>query len=300
MRIAKCATIGFRVLAGIVYVTATSDTRVFSEGDALEQGATQQAPSSETTPLMQSAGKDSEAQDVCIDCMVQQIVPLNELGLDDDQQAALARQLGTELSRLVDETADKLHSSRKEVFDGVDAVIRAREGTRLRSRPRFNPSEIFSSIYNEQSKRLVGRMFELLRRFIAAYAKAAAADDAPSNSGSSPAATGITPNASVSLESSSNESTQTSTTHPTPTSSATAKNHTSSKSHSTARKNKTATDRDGSHNSSDGGEADDDGEDNTDENEDGNDREDKKDTIESKSKNNKNNGKPKTNNSTPG
>ncbi|KAJ2004597.1 hypothetical protein GGI04_002553 [Coemansia thaxteri] len=107
--------------------------------------------------------------------MVQEMIPL--VGIEPGQQEAeWSGQLSGELTLLVNGAAAALGQSREQVFSGIDALIRARGSRGGSGRPRLDVSAIIDTIYNDESKRFFGRMFDLFRQVVAEYVKSAAAD----------------------------------------------------------------------------------------------------------------------------
>ncbi|KAJ1668312.1 hypothetical protein IW140_000384 [Coemansia sp. RSA 1813] len=256
MKVAKCATIGFRLLIGIgcVFASAETEPSPVEQNDPPVHGATAQPAGSFSESYIQPETQTPDTQQsICFECVVRNIVPIDELHIDQAQKEILASQLAEEYARLVDETAESLQRSRIEVANGVESVIRARGGgSRFRSRPRFRPVEFFNSLYNEEGKRFVDRMFDLFKKFVGAYAKAAASDgdsvspstssaDNLKNSISQPASTGEDPKKSAEQ----NPPVPTITTKSESTSKSTSKSRSHSKKSQTSTKSNGNDDEDG-------------------------------------------------------
>ncbi|KAJ2552262.1 hypothetical protein EV175_003385 [Coemansia sp. RSA 1933] len=189
MKVTKCATIGLRCLVGVgcVFVSAETEQPSAEQIDPSVFGATTQPAGKSIEGSIQPESYSPDVhQEPCFECVVQHIVPIDELNIDKDQKDILVSQLAEEYARLVDEAADSLQRSRIEISNGVESVIRARGrglgGGRLQPRPRLRPYELLNSLYNEQGKRLVDRMFDLLKKFVSTYANVAATEGDPVSS----------------------------------------------------------------------------------------------------------------------
>ncbi|KAJ2896932.1 hypothetical protein IWW38_001876 [Coemansia aciculifera] len=133
----------------------------------------------EDSPPPPAAAINNGIEVIGPEVIVQRVAPL--LGVEDDmkQEADWSNRLSGELSHLVDDAAASIGQSREQVYSGVDALIRARS-RRNPDRPHFSIQAIVDTLYNDQSKRFVGRMSELFREVVSAYVKFAEADAASS------------------------------------------------------------------------------------------------------------------------
>ncbi|KAJ1818864.1 hypothetical protein LPJ60_004089, partial [Coemansia sp. RSA 2675] len=108
--------------------------------------------------------------------MIQRMAQL--LSESDTQQVTeIPGQLTSEFTHLIEEAAASIGQSHEQVYKGVDALIRART-RRNPERPRFNIGSMMDKIYNDETKRLFGRMMDLFRQVVSAYVKSAASDAA--------------------------------------------------------------------------------------------------------------------------
>ncbi|KAJ2132736.1 hypothetical protein GGF48_000719 [Coemansia sp. RSA 921] len=133
--------------------------------------ATNVRASSELTlhGLVDPGATPTEASErMCPECIVRQMLP-PELGLTVQQEASMTRRLASQVSQLIDEAALELNKPHAQVFESLEAIVRARGG-----RPRFDPSKLIDPKYTEEGKRLFGRMADLFRKFVAAYVTAVA------------------------------------------------------------------------------------------------------------------------------
>ncbi|KAJ2719077.1 hypothetical protein H4S00_003583 [Coemansia sp. D1744] len=170
--------------------------------------ATNVRASSELTlhGLVDPGATPTEASErMCPECIVRQMLP-PELGLTVQQEASMTRRLASQVSQLIDEAALELNKPHAQVFESLEAIVRARGG-----RPRFDPSKLIDPKYTEEGKRLFGRMADLFRKFVAAYVTAVAENGLGSETTAPPTKTEST---AVSGESSLLESTPSATLPP--------------------------------------------------------------------------------------
>ncbi|KAJ2744522.1 hypothetical protein GGI20_002894 [Coemansia sp. BCRC 34301] len=186
MRAKRYAIFGVRLLLGLVCACA-ADAQQEDSIEAIAKQVTEAPP------------PPANAIDNGLESIVQRMAPLVGVAPDPQQEADWASQLAGELSRLVDDAAASLGQSREQVFGGVDALVRAR-GRRNPNRPRFNIGAIVDTLYNDQSKRFIGRMTDLFRQVVSAYVKSATADAVAAASSASTALSASTNTMSKLLE----------------------------------------------------------------------------------------------------
>ncbi|KAI7834236.1 hypothetical protein BX661DRAFT_50635 [Kickxella alabastrina] len=152
--------------------------------------------------------------------IVQRLAELEDVELNDKQGVDLKSELVGELNRLVSDTANIIGRPREDVYNGIDALIRAR--TRGRPRPKgeprmhVNPKDLIGLMYNDGSRKFFGRMFSLFHQLASAYVKSVSANGFDTSTST----TSTTMGASVQLTSEeSSEPKPTPTPTPIPTSS---------------------------------------------------------------------------------
>ncbi|KAJ2246313.1 hypothetical protein GGI13_005493 [Coemansia sp. RSA 455] len=179
MKAIKYVTLGFQLIQSIGYVRAAIDA---PREESIESIALQ-VP--EAPPP--AAAVNGNLESICPEILVQRMAQLAEVESDMLQEAELPGQLTGEFSHLVDEAAASLGQSREQVYRGVDALIRART-RRNPDRPRLTLGSVVDTIYNDETKKFIVRMFDLFRKVMSAYVKSAAADAAAAASSSSASA----------------------------------------------------------------------------------------------------------------
>ncbi|KAJ2490812.1 hypothetical protein IWW37_002812 [Coemansia sp. RSA 2050] len=169
MRALYYATLGFCLSVSLCYVCAAVDAH---QGGSIESIAMQVTGA---LPPPASAIEGSP-ESISPENMVQRMAQL--LAESNIQQITeIPGQLTSEFSHLVEEAAASIGQSQEQVYRGVGALIRART-RRNPERPRFDIGSMVDKIYNDDTKRLFGRMMDLFREVVSAYVKSAASDAA--------------------------------------------------------------------------------------------------------------------------
>ncbi|KAJ2763689.1 hypothetical protein IWQ57_005482 [Coemansia nantahalensis] len=116
----------------------------------------------------------SAGEQDCPGCVARLLAPLQDMGLDLRLDAGAEGRLAAEIARLADAEAAASGRTRSQILDEVEAVFRARRRGIRRPWPRFDAGALLDSELVQGSMRLASQMFQLFRRFAAAYVSAAA------------------------------------------------------------------------------------------------------------------------------
>ncbi|KAJ2614571.1 hypothetical protein H4S08_001636 [Coemansia sp. RSA 1365] len=177
MKLLGYTALGMQLLINISGVRASSPVPI--QHVNIESSATASIEANELSTAY------NLAEHTCPECLVQLIMSA-ESNIPDGE---IPHQLANELARLVTEAAVKLDRPQEEVYENLEAFIRARAGG-FRSQPHFDSRTWIGSQHSEGSWRFLDRMLKLLRQFISAYVTAVAEDGlSPDNTNTSPVLT---------------------------------------------------------------------------------------------------------------